>query len=45
MVEFEEDGTIKDKIYPHDCAVRGKNWQLVILITHDKCTFFANDGI
>lgn len=45
IVEFEEDGRMKDKTYPSDCAVSGANCQPVIMITHDECTFSANDGI
>ena len=45
LVEFNEDGAMKDKMYPPDCAVRGENCRLVIIITHDECTFSANDGI
>ena len=25
MVEFNEDGTMKPKVYPSDCAVEGEN--------------------
>lgn len=25
MVEFNEDGTMKPKVYPPDCAVKGEN--------------------
>lgn len=45
MVEFEEDGKMKDKIYPSDCKVNGTECRPVIVITHDECTFSANDGI
>ena len=45
MVEFEEDGTMKPKIYPFDCAVRGDKRRPIIVITHDECRFSANDGI
>ena len=45
MVEFEEDGTMKAKVYPDDCAVEGQNRRPVIVITHDECTFSANDGV
>ena len=43
LVEFDSKGNIKDKIYPDDCQVRGTNRQLIIIITHDKCTFSANN--
>ena len=45
IVEFDENGAIKPKAYPADCAVGGNNRRPVIVITHDKCTFSANDGI
>ena len=45
MVEFEEDGKMKPKIYPSDCAVGGNDRRPIIVITHDECTFSANDGI
>lgn len=45
MVEFNEDGTMKDKEYPLDCAVGGGIRRPIIVITHDECTFSANDGI
>ncbi len=45
IVEFDEDGVIKPKVYPLDCAIGGNDWQSIIVITHNKCTFSANDGI
>ena len=45
LVEFEEDGSMKTKNYPDDCAVGGNTRRPVIVITHDECTFSANDGI
>lgn len=45
IVEFEENGAMKEKIYPPDCAVHGLNRRSIIVITHDECTFSANDGI
>lgn len=45
MVEFKEDKTIKKKTYPSDCAVSGNQRRLVIMITHNECTFSANDGV
>ena len=45
MVEFNEDGTMKPKVYPSDCAVEGENRRPIIVITHDECTFSANDGV
>lgn len=45
MVEFEESGAMKPKVYPIDCVVGGEDRRPVIVITHDECTFSANDGI
>lgn len=45
MVEFEEDGAMKAKTYPFDCAIGGPNRRPIVVITHDECTFSANDGI
>ena len=45
LVEFNEDGTMKDKEYPLDCAIGGVNRTPVIVITHDESTFSENDGI
>ena len=45
MVEFYDDGAMKPKVYPSDCAVGGENRQPIIVITHDECTFSANDGV
>lgn len=45
IVEFEENGVIKPKIYLVDYVVGGNNWQQVVIITNNKCTFSANDKI
>lgn len=45
MVEFNKDGTIKPKAYPPDCAIKDENQQSIIIITYDKHTFSANNGI
>ena len=45
IVEFEENGAIKPKIYLSNCAVRGNHWRPIITITHDECIFSANHGI
>lgn len=42
MIEFKEDST---KIFLLDCIVEDENWQHIIMIIYDKCTFFANDSI
>ena len=45
IVEFNEDGAMKAKDYPVDSAVGGEERRPIIVITHDECTFSANDGI
>ena len=45
MIEVEENGTMKSKIYPSDCEVRGNDRRPIIVITNDEYTFSANDGI
>ena len=43
-MEFRDDGSMEEKVYPSDCAVNGLNKRPVILITHDESTFLANNG-
>ena len=45
MVEFDENGAIKPKVYPSDCAVGGKNQRPIIVITYNECTFSANNRV
>ena len=45
LVEFEEDGSIKTKKYLDNCVMGGNKHRSVNVITHDKCTFSANDRI
>ena len=45
MIKFEENGTIKKKIYLSDCIVYGPNRRPIIVIFLDEYTFSANDGI
>lgn len=45
LIEFNEDGIIKDKKYPLDCIIRGINWRPVIIITYNESTFSINNGI
>ena len=45
MVEFEEDSAMKAKTYPSNCKVRGPNQSPIVVITHDECTFSANNSI
>lgn len=44
FVEFQEDGSILEKIYPSDCAVGGSHRRPIIMITHDESIFSANDS-
>lgn len=43
-MEFRDDGFMKEKTYPSDCAVNSLNKRSVIHITHNESTFLANDG-
>lgn len=45
MIEFNENGAKKAKNYPVNCAIKEEKRHLIIVITYDKCTFSANDGI
>ena len=45
MVEFNEDGAIKAKNYPIDCAVGGEERCPIIIINNDEYTFSANDRV
>lgn len=45
LIEFEEDGSMKTKEYPDNCAVGGDKHCPVIVITYNKYTFSANNGI
>ena len=45
LIEFNKNGTMKDKTYSLDCIVRNENCQQIMIITHDECTFLANDNI
>ena len=45
MVKFDKDGVIKAKNYLRDCVIGDKKWWPIIIITHDKYIFFANDGL
>ena len=45
IVGFDENGAMKPKAYPPDCAVGDNHWQPIIVITHDEYTFSANAGI
>ena len=45
VVEFQEDGTIKPKVYPDDCRIEGPNWRPIIIIIYDKYIFSANNDV
>ena len=45
LVEFNEDGTIKEKNYLANCTVGDSNRRPVIVIIYNECTFSTNDGI
>lgn len=45
IVEFDKNGIMKSKAYLLNCAVGDNYRQPIIVITHNKCTFFANNGI
>lgn len=45
MVEFEEDGIMKPKVYLFNCVVGVNEQCLIIVITYDKYIFFANNRI
>lgn len=43
LVEFAEDGTIQEKIYPAGCMINGHGRRPIVIITHDESIFSAND--
>ena len=45
MVEFNKNGAMKAKDYLVDCVIGGEKYCPIIIITHDECTFSANDGV
>ena len=45
MVKYEENCAMKDKIQSSDYAVYGNDCHLIIVITHNRYIFSANDGI
>ena len=44
IVEFNKDGAMKAKD-PIDYIMRGEKHRPIIVITHNECTFSANDGV
>lgn len=45
FVEFDKDGTMKNKKYLLDCVIESINRRLVIIIIHDESIFSTNDSI
>ena len=45
MVEFEKDGVMKAKTYLFNCVVERPNQCSIMIITHNECILFANNGI
>lgn len=45
IIELKKNGVIKSKVYLADYIVRRNNCWPVIIITYDKCSFSANNGI
>lgn len=43
-MKFNKDGTRKEKNYPASYVVGDSDYWSVIIITHDKYTFFTNYG-
>lgn len=42
---FDKNGAMKSKIYLVNCIVEEINWQLVIIITYNKCIFSVNNKL
>lgn len=45
IVEFDEDGIIKAKVYLDDYVVKDQNWWPVIAIIYNQYTISANNNI
>lgn len=45
MIEFKENSAINNKIYPFDYIVYNNDYCPIIIITHNKYIFSANDEI
>ena len=45
IVEFDQDGAMKPKVYFFDYAVGRQNRWFVIIITYNKCTFSVNNRV
>ena len=44
LVEFDENGDIKEKEYPPGCFPGSPTMKPIIMVTHDESVFHANDG-
>lgn len=44
-IKFNEDDTMKSKVYFFNYIIRGKNFWPIIIITYDKYIFLANNKI
>lgn len=44
LVEFEENSSMKSKVYLEDYAVGGSNCRPIIIITYNESIFNANNG-
>lgn len=45
MIEFDQFGVIKPKIYLLNCLTRNDNLRPIIMITHNRYSFLANDRV
>lgn len=45
LIEFNEDSTMRSKMYFSNCIVRNEDSQPIIMITYDKFKFLANNKI
>lgn len=45
LIGLDKNSKIIDKAYLFNCTIDSKNRWPVIVITHNKCTFFINNNI
>lgn len=45
IIKFEENKIMKLKIYPFNCIFGRDNYYLIVMITYNKYTFFANSRV
>lgn len=43
IVEYHNDNSMKEKLYPSNWTVNSLNKRVVIFITYDESIFLAND--